>query len=102
MPKDPYFSIWNDNYCTHFNKKKVTVHKFFSADEPNQEDMFCDPCLYADIKIKATHYCKTCDDPEPLCNDCARQHTRQKLSRHHEICDNIGEFDNNKKDSNPK
>lgn len=28
--------------------------------------------------------------PEALCKDCAQQHTRQKVSRHHEICDATG------------
>lgn len=74
----------------------------FRADQTDQEDIFCDPCLYEDVKTKATHYCKTCDFSEPLCNDCAKQHTRQKLSRDHEMCNNIGEFHNNQKDLNKK
>lgn len=64
----------------------------FRANQTIQEDTFCETCLYEDVQTKATHYCKTCDVPEPLCNDCAKQHTRQKLSRDHKLCDDIREF----------
>lgn len=46
------------------------------------------------MKTKGTHFCKTCEDPEPLCDNCARQHTRHKLFRDHEICDAIEEIKN--------
>lgn len=72
-------------------KMKITVHGF-SADQTDQEDILCDPCLCEDKKTKAAHYCKTCDVPEPLCNECAKQHTRQKLGRNHELCDDIRDF----------
>lgn len=51
-----------------------------------------DPCSYGNIIVRATHFCKTCEDPEPLCESCAAQHGRHKISRHHKICENIGEF----------
>lgn len=69
----------------------------FSANQTDQENIYCDPCLYEDIKTKATQFCKTCDAPEPLCNDCAKQHSRQKLSRDHELCNDIQEYLNNQK-----
>lgn len=65
------------------------LRSFFSEDISKHGDIFCDPCLYGDIKTKATHFCKTCDVPEPLCKDCAQQHTREKLSRNHELCDEM-------------
>lgn len=68
------------------NKKWYAV---FSADKTERDDIFCDPCLNANLKNKATHFCKTCDSPDPLCKDCAQQHTRQKLSRNHELCEDI-------------
>lgn len=61
---------------------------FFSEDIPKKE-IFCYPCGYGDIQTRATHFCKTCDVPEPLCQDCAQQHTRQKLSRGHELCNEM-------------
>lgn len=76
------------------------IRWFFSVYQREKQEIFCDPCLYGDIKIKATHYCKTCDVPEPLCHDCAKQHTRQKSSRDHKLGDDIGKF--YEKDSNVK
>lgn len=26
------------------------------------------------VDVKATHFCKACKDPEPLCESCAKQH----------------------------
>lgn len=64
----------------------------FRADQTEQSDIFCDPCLYGNLKNKATHFCKSCDFPEPLCKYCAQQHSRQKLSRDHELCKDMKEF----------
>lgn len=52
----------------------------------------CDPCLNDDKKVTATHFCETCEDPEPLCELCAKQHTRQKAFKDHEISTNIHKF----------
>lgn len=37
-----------------------------------------------------------CDDPEPLCVECAKQHTRQKICREHEMCKDIQELLNSR------
>lgn len=63
---------------------------FFSQNKNEENVEFCDPCLRKNLKKKQTHFCKTCEVPEALCKDCAQQHTRQKVSRHHEICDATG------------
>lgn len=57
--------------------------------QTEEDVIFCARCLYGNLKNKATQFCKTCDSPEPLCNKCAQQHTRQKLSRDHELCEDI-------------
>lgn len=54
--------------------------------------MVCEPCFAEDLQVQATQFCKTCDDPEPLCETCAKHHLRQKISRNHELCGNIREF----------
>lgn len=54
--------------------------------------IFCEPCSTENNDVVATFFCKTCDDPEPLCNACAKQHTKQKLSKNHELCANLKEF----------
>lgn len=45
-----------------------------------------------DTHIKATHFCKTCEDPEPFCESCAKQHTRQKICKDHEICGDMNDY----------
>ena len=52
-------------------------------------EILCDPCLYENVQIAGTKFCKTCQDPEPLCDGCAQQHTRQKSFRHHEISNEL-------------
>ena len=54
--------------------------------------ILCDPCLLGDVTSEATGFCKTCNDPEPLCRVCAVMHTRQKATKDHEICDDMKQF----------
>lgn len=54
--------------------------------------MDCNPCSYDKKKAKATHFCKTCKEPEPFCENCAKQHIRQKHYREHEICEDMEMF----------
>lgn len=44
------------------------------------------------MKVTAKHFCKTCEDPEPLCEICAKQHTRQRALKAHELSGNIHDF----------
>lgn len=71
--------------------KAEPISRCFSVDACSI-DLNCNPCSYGNIIVRATHFCKTCEDPEPLCESCAAQHGRHKISRHHQICENIGEF----------
>lgn len=48
--------------------------------------------MYGNIQTEATSFCKTCEDPELLCKDCATQHTRQRETKEHEICSDIDQF----------
>lgn len=54
--------------------------------------MLCIPCSNDSKEVQATHFCKTCEDPEPLCEMCANQHNRHKVSKDHEICPDIEEY----------
>lgn len=69
-----------------------TFYLYCSDDKTNRKDTFCVPCLYGNLINKGTHFCETCDVPEPICTDCAQHHTRQKLSRDHKLCDEIENF----------
>lgn len=52
----------------------------------------CYPSSNDDTKVKATHFCKSCEYPEPLCKTCAKHHTRQKLSNGHKKCTYMAKF----------
>lgn len=66
--------------------------RFFRRDTQIKRETLCIPCLDDSLDVKATHFCKTCEDPEPLCESCAKQHTRQKMAKNHEICSDIAKF----------
>lgn len=61
-------------------------------DTDTEKQIACEPCSTEDTQVPATHFCKTCDDPEPLCETCAKHHTKQKQSRNHEICRDMREY----------
>lgn len=65
---------------------------WFSENNQHEKEVDCDPCSIENINVKATHFCKTCADPEPLCDKCAKQHTRQKICRDHKMCKDVREF----------
>lgn len=73
-----------------FKRKDAVIYKR----QDNESAIFCDPCSYENQQIIAKFFCKTCDPPEPLCDDCAQQHSRQKLSRDHELCDDMKKYPN--------
>lgn len=54
--------------------------------------IICGPCSSEELQVQATHFCKTCDDPEPLCEICAKHHTKQKLSKNHILSENMKDF----------
>lgn len=64
----------------------------YSVDLEHEEDLACEPCLNGDKKVKATDFCKTCEDPEPLCAYCAKQHTRQRAFKEHKLSGHIHQF----------
>lgn len=54
--------------------------------------MLCEPCTSENLQVQATHFCQTCDDPEPLCDTCASHHTKQKLGKNHKLSKKIEDF----------
>lgn len=56
--------------------------------------MNCETCLTVDEHIEATHFCKTCHNPDPMCGTCAKHHIRQKPYKDHEICADIDQIPN--------
>lgn len=53
--------------------------------------------MCANIQTIATRFCKSCEEPEPMCEVCASHHSRQKATKDHEICDDMGQFSISKK-----
>ena len=49
----------------------------------------CMPCNFDGDDSDATAFCLTCKEPEPMCSQCAAQHTRERKTRGHEICNDI-------------
>ena len=49
----------------------------------------CKPCHRDTITKEAKKCCKTCKDPEPLCEDCAHRHTRMEKNKGHEMTDDL-------------
>lgn len=72
--------------------KYFKLHAILGENNQHEKEVECDPCFIENIHVKATHFCKTCVDPEPLCEECAKQHTRQKTCRNHELCKDVEEF----------
>lgn len=71
----------------------MTVNYFFSRNvQHHYRDMSCRPCSMDNMTVKATCFCKSCEDPEPLCEECAKQHTRFQICKDHEICQDIKYF----------
>ena len=53
--------------------------------------------MCVNIQTIATRFCKSCEEPEPMCEVCASHHSRQKATKDHEICDDMGQFSISKK-----
>lgn len=70
---------------------------FYFLSDKESIKVHCGPCSIDDEHVEATHFCKTCEDPEPLCGTCAKHHLKQKLSKNHEMCTDIDQFRNEKK-----
>ena len=74
--------------------KKSYILENSSEQQQTERQIYCDPCLFGNVKTEATRFCKTCLDPEPLCEVCAQLHTRQKATKNHMMCEDIRQFPN--------
>lgn len=68
------------------------ILNFLFSEDSNLKELTCVPCSFKNIQVKAIYFCQTCEDPEPLFETCASQHTRQKLTRGHEIGKDIWKY----------
>lgn len=69
----------------------MRIHKAFYI--LNTIDIFfrvlCSPCQRETLDIEATKFCRSCKDPEPLCDVCAQIHTRRRETKEHKISDDF-------------
>lgn len=76
---------------------------FFLFSNEKEQKLVCNIChIFEKTQVTATHFCKTCQDPEPWCEHCAKQHTRQKLSQDHILSTDIGKLPKVKTNSSHK
>lgn len=73
-------------------KHKLSVFFLSLSKDEVTTKILCEPCSTEDLQIQATHLCKTCENPEPLCETCAKNHTKQKLCRDHQISGDVREL----------
>lgn len=74
------------------NQKIYSVLLFCSKIMKPDEQLFCGTCTVLKRQTEATTFCKTCQDPEPLCGSCAQHHICQKATRGHVLCDDLSQM----------
>ena len=62
------------------------------GNSPHWMQISCQPCLRDTITAEATKCCKTCNDPEPLCDLCAQRHTLMEANTGHEVTTDMRQF----------
>ncbi|XP_076084709.1 uncharacterized protein LOC143055449 isoform X3 [Mytilus galloprovincialis] len=69
--------------CTmvHLSQKQNKGHTI----KPLPRPVSCYPCSANDTNKIATAFCLNCEDPEPLCDDCADQHKLMKKTKNHKM-----------------
>lgn len=53
---------------------------------------YCEPCRFERKEVNATQFCRDCEEPEPLCRPCAKEHLKQKAGRDHKLSQNMEQF----------
>lgn len=62
----------------------MKYHLCFSSEENKAERVPCSLCHRDTINSEATKWCKTCKDPEPLCDQCVQLHTHVEANEEEE------------------
>lgn len=86
-----FFTFISNQFTKEFSQNWV----FFSLIQSTK--IPCELCSTDEEHVEATQFCKTCNDPEPLCEMCAKHHLRQTLSKNHEMCADMEQFLNKRK-----
>lgn len=67
-------------------------HKPYRVTSQRENDILCQPCLSGQIQTLAKIFCKTCEDPEPMCDVCGNMHLRMKATKHHELSNDLRQY----------
>lgn len=70
----------------------MKYHLCFSSEENKAERVPCSLCHRDTITSEATKWCKTCKDPEPLCDHCAQRHTLMEANEGHQMAVDLQQF----------
>lgn len=57
----------------------------------SEKEIQCAPCLRKNTQVRATQFCKTCNNSEPLCDVCSQHHTSQNGHENHELSEDYEE-----------
>lgn len=74
------------------NEKRV--NKVQEVSSPKDKALKCTTCAIDKKNNDATSFCLKCQDPEPMCDRCARRHVRKRTRKNqdHEICRDLHKF----------
>ncbi|XP_062574275.1 uncharacterized protein LOC134236111 [Saccostrea cucullata] len=87
-------ALCEDCAAQHIKQRAFRNHQISNdiAKLLQKEKLLCEPCASEGGKTPADSFCKDCDEPEPLCLNCSREHVKQRLFRDHSICDDISQL----------
>ncbi|XP_056014684.1 uncharacterized protein LOC125674781 isoform X2 [Ostrea edulis] len=83
-------AMCDDCIKLHLKRKKCRNHKINRYVQ--RKIVLCEPCRYENITNHATQFCLDCEDPEPMCQNCANQHLKQRSGRGHSLSADISEM----------
>lgn len=70
-------------------QRKFRYHEISYDIQQLRKTVLCEPCSFEKKEKNATHFCQDCEEPEPMCYQCATEHLKQRSGRGHCLCDNI-------------
>ncbi|XP_061176106.1 uncharacterized protein LOC133185061 [Saccostrea echinata] len=74
------------------NATSDTIQDGQIPDDKKTLSLYCVPCKYENMDKTATCFCLTCDEPEPMCQECTSQHLKQKQSRNHKVSHELEKY----------
>lgn len=79
-----------ERYYTETCKGKAYINK--DGENKSTNEILSKPITTDGIYTAANYFCKTCEDPHPVSENCGLHHVKGKLCMNHENCENIKEF----------